>query len=88
MDIVKVGIAAISEGTQQIQRRRRLMIALDQALRIGNPRVRREVHAVDIVAAIGRQGDAIDGFDGRRTRLAELTGNAPDLDDRTAAGKG
>ena len=47
------------EGAQQVQRRRRLAVGLDQPLRVGLARFRRELHAVDDVAAIGRQGDAV-----------------------------
>ncbi len=38
MDIVQIGIAALREGAQQVERRRRLGGGLQQALRIGNAR--------------------------------------------------
>ena len=38
MDIVQIGITALREGAQQIERRRRLGIGLHQPLRIGNAR--------------------------------------------------
>ena len=65
MDLVQVGIAALGEGAQQVQGRCGLVVDLHQALRIGNAGVRRELHAVDHVAPVGRQFDAVDDFRGR-----------------------
>ncbi len=88
MDIVQIGIATVGEGAQQVQRRRRLVVGLQQALRIRNTRFRREFHAIDVITAVAGQGHVTNRFDRRRARLAELTGNTADLDHRTAAGKG
>ena len=73
MDVVQVGIAAAGEGAQQVQRRRRLAIGLHQPLRIGRARLGRELDAVDVVAAIGRQRHAVVRL-GRRTSAAWRTG--------------
>ena len=35
MDAVQIGIAALGEGAQQIEGRRRLAVGLDHALRVG-----------------------------------------------------
>jgi hypothetical protein len=43
------------EGAQKVERRRRLPVRLDLAARIGNARFRRELDAVDDVAAVARQ---------------------------------
>ncbi len=51
----EIGVTAMREGAQQIQRRCRLPIGLDLPARIGDARFRREVVAVDDVAAIARQ---------------------------------
>ena len=76
------------EGAQQVQRRGRLAIGLDLAARIGDARLRRELDAVDDVAAIARQLDAVLLLGRRRARLGELAGDAADLHHRRAAGEG
>ena len=83
----EIGVAAMREGAQQIERRRRLAIGLDLAARIGNARFRRELDAVDDVAAIARQFLAVFLLGRRRARLGELSGDAPDLHHRRAAGE-
>ena len=87
MHVVEVGVAALGEGAQQVQRRRRLAIGLEQRLRIGHARLRRELDAVDDVAAIARQLDAVALLGRRRTRLGELAGDAADLHHWRGAGK-
>ena len=82
MHIVEVGVAAGGEGAQQIERRRRLPIGLQLPARIGHARFRREVGAVDDVAAIDRQFDAAALFSRRGARLGELAGDAADLHHR------
>jgi hypothetical protein len=47
-----------------------------------------ELHAVDDVAAIGRQGHGPLHLGRRRARLGELAGHAADLHHRLAAGEG
>src|ERR1700737_3661683 len=64
------------------------MIGLDQALRVGRARTFRELRAVDDVAAIARQLDAIALLGGRGTRLGELAGDAADLHPRTGGREG
>ena len=70
------------EGAQQIQRRGRLAIGLDLPPRIGRARVRGELGAVDDVAAIARQLDAVLLLGRRGARLGELAGDAADLHHR------
>ena len=48
----------------------------------------RELEAVDVVAAIGRQLDAVDLLDVGRARLGELAGHAADLHHRHAGAVG
>ena len=76
------------EGAQQVQRRGRLPIGLDLPARIGNARFRRELDAVDDVAAIARQFLAVLLLGRRGARLGELSGDAADLHHRRAAGEG
>src|SRR3546814_4969047 len=51
VDLVQIGIAALREGAQQVERRRRLRIGPDLALRIGLAALRLEPDVVDDVAA-------------------------------------
>uniref|UniRef100_A0A0N4ZJN4 LigA n=1 Tax=Parastrongyloides trichosuri TaxID=131310 RepID=A0A0N4ZJN4_PARTI len=88
VDVVEVRIPPARKGAQQVQRRGRLVIGADQALRIGRALFRGEAHAVDDVAPIGRQLDPADLFDRRRARLGELTGDAAHLHHRLATGEG
>ena len=63
MDVVEVGIAAAGEGPEQVQRRGRLIVGAQQALRVRDAFLRGEGHAVDDVAAIAGQFDAVDLLD-------------------------
>ena len=63
VDVVQVGVTAAGEGAQQVQGRGRLAVGPDQPVGIRGPRDRLEVHAVDVVAAVGRQGDPVDRLD-------------------------
>ena len=62
MHLMQIRIAALGEGAQQVERRRRLIVGLDQPLRIGIARFRSEFHAVDDVAAIGWAASPRSGF--------------------------
>jgi hypothetical protein len=88
MHIVQVGISALGKGAQQIERRRRLGRGLQQALRIGNARRGRELAAINVITAIGRQGDVALLLEIVGTRLGELAGDAAHLHHRHARGKG
>ncbi len=57
-------------------------------MRIRRALFRREAHAVDDVAAIAGQFDAVDLFQRRRARLGELTRDPADLHHRLASGEG
>ena len=85
VDLVQVGIAALRERAQQVERRRGLVIGLDHAFGIGLARGGVERHVVDHVAAVARQLDAVDGLGIGRARLGELAGQPADLDHRHPA---
>ena len=85
---MQVGVAALGEGADQVERRRRLVVGADHPLRVGDARFRREVHAVDHVAAVGRQGDAVDRLGVGGARLGELAGQPADLDHRHRRAEG
>ena len=86
--VVEAGITSLGESAQQVERRSRLPVSLELAVRIGNAVGFGEGAPVDDVAAIARQLLAIDLFGRRRARLGELAGDAPDLHHRHAAGIG
>jgi hypothetical protein len=88
MHRAEIGEAAGRERAQQVERRRRLAIGHQLALRIGRARLFREGDVVDDVAAIARQFDAVDLLGRRGARLGELAGDAADLHHRHRAGIG
>ena len=88
MDAVQIGITALGKGSQQIQRRGRLAVCLDHPLRVGLARRFVEIEAVNNVAAVGGQSDAVAGLGVGRTRLSELSGEPTELDHRAAGAKG
>jgi hypothetical protein len=88
MHAAEIGKAAGRKRAEQVERRRRLPIGHQLALRIGDARLGRERDVVDDVAAIARQLDAINLLGVRRARFCELSGDAADLHDRQRAGIG
>ena len=88
MHMLEIGVTALREGAQQIERRRGLPIGHQQALRVGHARGLGELDAVDDVAAIARQLLAVLDLGRGRARLGELAGDASDLHHRRAAGIG
>ena len=85
MHVFDAGVAALREGAQQIERRRRLAIGLNLPARVGTARLLGEGDVVDDVAAIARQLLAVALFGRRRARLGELAGDAADFDHRQRA---
>ena len=88
MHAAEIGKAAGRERAEQIERRRRLAVGHQLALRIGDARLRREGDVVDDVAAVARQLDAVDLLGVRRARFCKLPGDAADLHHRQRAGIG
>ena len=88
MHAAEAGVAAVGERANEVQRRRGMAVRLDQPRRIGRARRRRELRAVDDVAAIARQLLAVLLFGRRRARLGELAGDAADLHHRHRGGIG
>ena len=80
--IAEIGVAALGEGAQQVERRGRLPIGRELAARIGDARLGRELGPVDDVAAIDRQLPPVALLDRRAARLGELAGDAADLHHR------
>ena len=80
--VVEIGIAALGEGAQQVERRRRLPVGHDLPLGVRHARLFGELYAVDDVAAVARQLHVALPLDAGRARLGELAGDAADLDDR------
>ena len=88
VDPVQVGIAALGEGAQQVQGRRRLAVGLHHALRVGLARRGVEIEAVDDVAAIRGEADPVLRLGVGGARLGELPGEASDFDDRAGGAEG
>ena len=85
MHAAEVGVAALRERAQQVERRGRLAIGLDLPARIGPARLLGEVVAVDDVAAVARQLDAVSLLGRRRPGFCELARDATDLHHRQGA---
>ncbi len=81
---MQVGVTALGEGAQQVERRCRLIVGLHHPLGIGLARLGGELEAIDVVAAIGWQLDTAHFLDVGRARLGELAGHAAELHDRHA----
>ena len=88
MDPGDVGIAALAERAQQVQRRRRLHVGLQHPLRIRHAVGVGGLVAVDDVAAVGRILAPVDHLGRRRARLGELAGHAADLHHRALGAEG
>ena len=84
MHLAEVGVAAGGEGAREVQRGRRRVVHVDEPLRVVHPRLGSEVEAVDGVASVGREGDAISCLGVARARLGVLAGETTDLDHRNA----
>ena len=80
--LTQIRVAALREGTDQVQRRGRMVVQGQEPLRVGLTRLGRELEGVDGVTAIARQRHAVSRLHGGRARLGVLTGDAPDLNDR------
>lgn len=78
----QVGEAALSEGPDEVQRRRGGVVGTEHACGVVRAGLRRECVAVDDVAAVGGQRHAVAGLRVRRARLGELARHAAHLDDR------
>jgi len=81
---VEVGEAAFRKGAQQVERRRRLVVAAQHAPRVGAAGDGIEREVVHDVAEIRRQLQAVALLDRRRARLGELSGDPSDLHGRHA----
>jgi hypothetical protein len=78
----EVGEASLREGAEQVERRSRLVVAVDEPLGIGNARFGRRLLRVDDVPAERRDLDAVHDLGRRRSRLRELAGDTADPDHR------
>ena len=88
MHMLEIGVAALREGANEIERGGGLAIGHQHAVGIGHARRLVELDAVDDVAAIARQLLAVLHLGRARPRLGELAGDAAELHHRRAAGIG
>jgi len=86
--LMQVGKTTLGKRAQQVEGGGGLVVGLQQAFRIRHAAFFIEADAVDDIATVGRQGDAVDGFVIGRTGFGELPGHATDLDHRAAGSKG
>ena len=82
----QVGVTTGHERADQVERGRRGVVDVDEPLRVGDPRLRGEVVAVDRVAAVGRQGQPVAGLHVGAARLGVLAGEPAELHDRDRRG--
>src|ERR1700730_5394228 len=80
--IGEVGVAAVHEGAQEIERGSRGAIGLDLSCRIWSARFLGELDSIDAVAAVARQFLAYPLPPRSRSGLGNFSGNAADLDHR------
>lgn len=85
---MEVGVAALGEGAQEVQRRRRLAVGLQHPLRVGAPRLGAEIGPVDDVAAIGGRLLVALPFRLGGAGLGELAREAADLHHRAGGAVG
>ena len=76
VNAVQVGVTALCKSTQQVQRRRGLVIGFQQTLRVGLARFGREFQRIDVIAAIAGQSNSVFCFCIARARLGELPRDA------------
>ena len=88
MDVLEIGVAAVGESAQKVERRGRLAIGFQLPAWVGLARGGREFDVVDDVAAIGRQGDAVHRLEVGGAGLGELASDAADLYDGRSGGEG
>ena len=79
VNFLKIRIAALREGAQQVQRRRCLRVGLQHAGRVGCAALFRERDVVDDVAPVDRESHSVLRLRGLRARLGELPGDPAEL---------
>ena len=84
VDLMQVGVAAVRERAAQVQGDRRAVVCVEQPRRVRSARRRREVEAVDGLAAVGGQLGSVARLGGERSRLRELPRHPADLHHRDA----
>ena len=75
--MAEVGKPALDQATGEVQRHCRPFVASQQQLRIGCAVLERKGGAVDQIATIARQGDAVAGFELGRAGFGVLAGKTP-----------
>src|SRR6202022_4985564 len=81
-NVGEVGVAAVHERAQEIERGSRVAIGLDLSCRIWSARFLGELDSIDAVAAVARQFLAVPFLHRSGSGLGKFSGNAADLDPR------
>lgn len=82
MHFVQVRVAALRKCAQQVQRRRRLIISLNEAFRIRPTRFLGKFDPVDNIAAVTIEGYIALRFGRRGARFGELARHTANFHDR------
>ena len=88
VDAGEIGEPALGEGAQEVQRRRGLVVAPEQAARVRAPGGRLEREVVDHVAAEARELDVVARLRRGGAGLGELAGDPAELHRRDAGAVG
>ena len=80
LGMVQVGEAALHQRADEVERHGSALVAAQQELRVGPAGFGGELGAVDVIAAIGGQADAVAGFQIGGAGLGVLAGEASDAD--------
>jgi len=74
--MTQVGKTAVDQSADVVQRHRGVFVASQQKPRVGRAGFGGEGGAIDQIAAVARQRDAVAGFGGCGTRFGILTGES------------
>ena len=80
-DALQRGVTAVGEGAEEVEGGAGLVVRLEKALGVRATRLRGKLGGVDVVAAVGGEGDAVDRLHVLGPGLGELTGHAAQLHD-------
>ena len=80
LGMVQIGEATLHQRADEVERHGSALVAAQQKLRVGPAGIGGELGAVDIIAAIGGQADAVSSFQIGGAGLGVLAGKPSDTD--------
>src|SRR5438309_8269732 len=84
--VMQIGEAASAERSNEVEREGGVRVAGQEELRIGAARAGRKIRAIDEIAEVARELDAVLRLHRLRSRLGVLPGESTDANDRPLAG--